>query len=384
MAKKRKETPPSTTLHDFFGKSGSTSVKKAKLDSSTRRPLKTKQNTSFAVAPEDIIVIESDDDEPVASRMVISKPDSDIKFVDEPPPKNSITGEARPSAAQKKNSRKIAKYENYAELKVENNSAEISKTSVAPVLLGVDDLELVQFGQPSALLLRSGTPQLRPSAEEFSFGSPVLLQPHTQLRPTSETSDFQVVQGDSDEDPNDLKPIPSEEQIPCSTPPIVVDKPRLDAAKPLVPPEEEWGTGDDELEFQDVIMEADDKMTIDVDVDLTVDTDDESSEERNTETCPICNMLLEGMEKLVRTEISSYQLLFYIYVYIAGYSRTRQQLYRLYCPTVLAQPLYQSIRRIMLRWAISQGTPSSIVLSATPCSSGAPASTQPCVREGEI
>ncbi|PSR72470.1 hypothetical protein PHLCEN_2v11684 [Hermanssonia centrifuga] len=298
MAKKRKETPPSTTLHDFFGKSGSTSVKKAKLDSSTRRPLKTKQNTSFAVAPEDIIVIESDDDEPVASRMVISKPDSDIKFVDELPPKNSITGEARPSAAQKKNSRKIAKYENYAELKVENDSAEISKTSVVPVLLGVDDLELVQFGQPSALLLRSGTPQLRPPAEEFSFGSPVLLQSHTQLRPTSETSGFQVVQDDSDEDPNDLNLIPSEKQLAYSTPPIVLDKPQVDDAKPLVPPDEEWGTGDDELEFQDVIMEADDKMTIDVDIDLTVDTDDESSGERNTETCPICSMLLEGMEKL--------------------------------------------------------------------------------------
>ena len=70
--------------------------------------------------------------------------------------------------------------------------------------------------------------------------------------------------------------------------------------------EEEWGTGDDEMDFLENEQMAgaggeDVSPEDEVDIDLTIDEDlDAPSDIPPDSTCPICGMLLQALQDLVR------------------------------------------------------------------------------------
>ena len=104
----------------------------------------------------------------------------------------------------------------------------------------------------------------------------------------------------------DLPEPPGEDRDLCSPTPDAVNA--GDPFSVVDPPasEEEWGTGDDEMDFlenEQVAGAGDDNVSPEdeVDIDLTINDDlDAPSDIPPDSTCPICGMLLQALQDLVR------------------------------------------------------------------------------------
>ena len=88
MSKKRKEAATqSSTLHDFFGKGRSPANKKPKTLSQNHTKKPPVKRERFTVAPEDIIVIDSDNEnEVIVKAEPVDDASSDVEILDQPPP----------------------------------------------------------------------------------------------------------------------------------------------------------------------------------------------------------------------------------------------------------------------------------------------------------
>lgn len=281
MAKKRKGSSQSSTLHDFFGKPGNAS-KKSKI---TKKSRKVSVNPkSLAVNAADIIVIDSDEDDASTGSALVIDIDSasDVEFV-------------QGSSIPRK----------YSGLKSEPHDSTVppmQRQAVGPpITCDIED----PFGEPSLLLPESYVATNILASADDGFGQPYLL-----VSPAGNAS-ISLPDPDSPDtalDPRDSLPHPQSDitngttsSIPAFIDPVVED--------------EVWGTGDDEIEAveDELGFELKDEYLdiaeVDVDVDLTLDDDtDAVITESSDEVCPVCGILLQALRGLVRFVASAWNV----------------------------------------------------------------------------
>lgn len=256
MAKKRKDSPQSSTLDHFFKKNSAStpgSNKKPKL----RTPASSKVTKStFAVSPDEIIVIDSDDDQP---KPFVPEDSSDIELVDDGP-------------SNARTSRAVA-----------------TRTQPAVVLPDLDTAEESAddfFGEPS-LLVEKPQPDI-PDDAGPDFGIPVLLHGEAENSlaiPYSESSGAHAVRpspyplqrSGADDDP-------LREQTSYTQP----------GSAGAESSEQVWELGDDEVDLGGADVTLEDVSEADIEQSLPEDVYD------LVQTCPVCDLLLDEMSQLVR------------------------------------------------------------------------------------
>ncbi|KAI0333874.1 hypothetical protein GY45DRAFT_189218 [Cubamyces sp. BRFM 1775] len=265
MARKRKQTPQSSTLLDFFGKglTGSTAktVKKARLTD----PATSKQNLAkVCVAnPEDIIVIDSDDDEVIC---VSPRPGSKPLQVHAAMPPRSKT-----------------RVQEVADPRSGELSAHACPPEEPP---GTDALaggvmKVKSEPQDVPPPLTSVDTPTHSTRDVSPFGYPALLVPKD-------------VDGAVGPPPTALNECSHDEESS-----LQVDT--LTQVVGALAETAEWNMGDDELEFIDVETRVKPEVSEEVDIDLTIDGEDLPVDDNGSvESCPVCTKRLHGLTVQVR------------------------------------------------------------------------------------
>ena len=330
MAKKRKEPAQSTTLDTFFKKGGNASNKKPKLrpEAGTKPSAKPKdKKLPFNIAPEDIIVIDSDDD---ANEPVLVDDSSDIEVVEEPlrtesyatgsakvPPTRivhslqstcKLSGNTLPNALADKS--ELSHSMSFGEPSLLGVTHErIPRVRTSPCTLAVEDEP--DFGTPSLLYdkpedvvsaappdasdpiadaaLFDGTNHTHARAQQSS-----LTQTETQASHPARPAPRPIQRSDSNEDL--FREGTSFLHRPVTTATLA----------------DQWELGDDEavaaiLASADVSPDDSQQPGFELPLhqqsDRALDDDDDDVE--LIQTCPICNALLDSFSALVSTPTGS-------------------------------------------------------------------------------
>lgn len=293
-AKKRKETPQSVTLHDFFaGKTSSSSnarnVKKARLTGKSSTQVKRE-------VPDEVIVIDSDEDE--VSLLPSATKAPKVTLLQDGERGRTPTPILADLSAPAYHSSELGEADGLVE-----------GTNIKSEL--VDDGD--DFGSAGGSLL-SGVPrdQFERDREPSLFGFPSILATQDQSE-----RDVAVPPKATDVSPLDC----SHDGVatPASIPPLFAEE-ACDVEDSLLG-NGDWDTGDDEMELFGVNNEVKAEETDSVDIDLTIDVDaefkaedrnsvdldltledddDASGQEKPVESCPICDRELVGLSTLVR------------------------------------------------------------------------------------
>ncbi|KAF7795044.1 hypothetical protein EIP86_006188 [Pleurotus ostreatoroseus] len=309
---KRKQTPQSSTLHDFFSKPGPSSVcKKPRLSSehlssSSKKPRARKP--VFNVAPEDIIVIEDDDEEPSSRYSQEHDASSDIEIIEGP-----LTPTARNSSNK-----------GSASLKSRHEQEGDSKDALdmpTPIKLDEEDL----LGTQILLLEQTYTLKVE-KQENDDFGFPSLLLPSgpPQHHPSDGDGPSNLPRNASTLDAAQSPPIPAAGPTAfgfdvCPSPAVLATPSESAPQTPAVPhpddgpaarpparkvPDDEWGMGDDEVAdgadaAADAIMldEADieDADAVEYELALQSQIADGQDAIADAEACPICGIFMHAM-----------------------------------------------------------------------------------------
>ena len=281
-SKKRKQTPQSATLHDFFSKAGPSSAnKKPKLG--LRKKSKGNSKCS-SISQAEIIVIESDEESTSlnVSQIAVDS-SSDIEILEGPPASQRAASSVKPG---------VEKLDKQG-LRLQSPPKQGTVVPL-PHLLSPNSSS---FGQPSVLLT---TPHISTCAQSIqgvdsiksSFHSsrgdvpgtaeePYYLRPH--LPHLSKSNDESHVQ------------CREEQTLAACLPEEGQETKTIEVEQSLTGVDESWGTGDDEMEFMEPEHQS---LTIDaardeVDIDLTLDEDLEAMNTTG-ESCPICCTSFEG------------------------------------------------------------------------------------------
>ncbi|KAI0339666.1 hypothetical protein BDW22DRAFT_577032 [Trametopsis cervina] len=261
MAKKRKDTPRASTLHNFFASQGTASAaKRPKLSSITPRRTVAVKKTS--PAPEDIIVIDDSDDD-----HAVETPSRPARAA----PKHSVSN-ARTSRAASGSGRGLPlRYTQESDSDVEVLESPIHKVAK----------DTMSFGTPTLLIDRESITS-GPAHEDMDFGRAVLLLQSGDGADTNSSVSTGAV---------GLKA-----SCPSSA---VSNTPRETIEDPV----EEWGTGDDE-------MDATNGESAFVTEPVAGPSNIIAARVENTERCPICDKELVGMNALVNLTYASRRICF--------------------------------------------------------------------------
>lgn len=305
MAKKRKDAGQSNTLDGFFAKAGSSSNKKPKLRPGTIAPAKAKK-IPFNISPEEIIVIDSDDDD--SRNPMIIDDSSDVEILDETQTALSAASgsklkatKAGASATAAQNSSKTATVSDNHETAIES----------------VDD-DNMSFGEPSLLVeATAGAPRTRATEDAFDFGLPTLLHGRSEELHSStsanayEPADDALLLDDQGHAQQDV-PAPRTEPEDCPRRPSPHPLQRSDSKEDLLQEgtslmqrpvatttssSDQWELGDDEAAVLGADLSPDDAEQADVELSLNEDAD--RGDVELVQTCPICDVLLDKLSALV-------------------------------------------------------------------------------------
>lgn len=290
MSKKRKSTPQSSTLLDFFGK-GPTSV--ATRDGKRPRLKTVPHKTTLKHKPlplEQIIVIDSDSD----SDDVVEV--SPIRF---PPKPTQTVGHG--------SCLKYRKAEPPYEISVLNALSAPTRSSLnrceAPFEAeGTNISSEPHLNEFPTAEQRFATPLLDPqdcdSRGPSPFGVPTMLVPAEQCQGPVPPVSGRSGQPDCSHGAMDDVSL---------SPPGDSDGLTIEQA---LPEEGDWDMGDDEMKPVNVDLTevtawvGTDEDSQSVDIDLTMEVDDTPTpEEQAVESCPICEKVLAGLSHLVRTQL---------------------------------------------------------------------------------
>ena len=269
MVKKRKQTPQSSTLLDFFGKGLTSSTARTAKKARLADPTYPKQDSakSYVAKSKDIIVIDSDDDE-----VICVSPRPGPK-----PVQTRKDGHSGLPPTSKTCAPHIADHVS-GELSAHTCHSDIP--SGTDVLIG----GLVSIKSEQQEVLPSSLPAGIPahgSRDISPFGFPELLVPRDVDNATGPP-------------PTTLKDCSHDRNssLQADIPPPV-DSAILEGA--------EWDMGDDELEFIDVETRVKPEVSEEVDIDLTIDDEDSRGDDGDlVESCPICTQRFVGMTAQVR------------------------------------------------------------------------------------
>lgn len=273
MAKKRKDTAQSATLDDFFQRGGPSSSKKPKLRA-TPQPASVKAKltkTPFNVSPDEIIVIDSDEDYPEVISVDYS---SDIEVLEAGPPGSSYTGSTTKAVAVKASPAP-------GDLPVQHAAHE-----------SMDDL----FGVPSLLLDGQPSPHTQSDNREDEgpdFGVPLLLRdvPMDASSSSATRSSDMVVDNlegrPSRPSPHPLQRTQSNEDL-LHEGTSYMQHDAIGSG-----PTNQWEVGDDEVGIAGADAFLDDIEEADIEQNLQDDIEDA------VQACPICKVLLDKMSHLV-------------------------------------------------------------------------------------
>ncbi|KAI8996416.1 DNA repair metallo-beta-lactamase-domain-containing protein [Trametes punicea] len=257
MAKKRKQTPQSSTLLDFFNKESAATYPRETKKPRVKECVTSQQRTvkKYSVPPEEIIVIDSDEDEVV----VCTSPGP------APKPMNSS-----PYGTQ----------ESYV---CKNEDAVVPAPAVVLGDLSPNvksELEDMFTGVPSTHSPLNG------SRDPSPFGFPDLLVPRTRQREVMPVESDLPGQKDCSQDRETADATaPDCPASPCNNL-DVVENPLLGDA--------DWGMGDDEMEFCDVEAQVKREYLDEVDIDLTLEDELSGTSNDRVESCPVCEKRLVG------------------------------------------------------------------------------------------
>lgn len=303
---KRKQPAQSSTLHDFFSKPGPSSVsKKPKLTPEHKKARARK--VPFDVAPEDIIVID-DDEEHAGGLAREQNASSDIEIIEKPLSRSRSTA----SKARQTDISSIGGREGH---KTYTKNALDASTS-AEALFGTQTLLLDEHVR---------VPKVEKQEEDDSFGFPSLLLPNSppEDRTSTRPSDFSVkplgvLQAASPSvsaaDPTafDVCPSPAVLITPNDTPQLpeasYLDKGSVACTSVSRLLDDEWGTGDDEVAVESdvkagAILDEDGDLEDADAAEYRLPTETAGSEDANAESeaCPICGTVIHAMGALVRS-----------------------------------------------------------------------------------
>lgn len=308
MSKKRKDSAQSSTLLDFFGKGGSPANKKPKTQTQNRSKKTPVKRERFTVAPEDIIVIDSDDEnDNIVKPEPLDADFSDVEIVDQPSSRN------RPSSRLTNGHSENVSPTKAASSHTSYGHAELLDPPPPPV-----DGAIESFGIPY-LLLEEG--------DNGSFGFPTLLNEPSKddLRIPKECSIPSTPMLESSNTPL-KRPLPvtsnsNEEQCPISKPKHTPN--RTNHLGVIDISDDEWGTGDDEMAVENTLNLDADISTTFPDIDLTLDDDPLEDVTPGSETCPICGLLFDAVSAMVSGTLSN-SLMSTIYGINIGNPTTRK------------------------------------------------------------
>ena len=279
MSKKRKATPQSSTLLDFFGKGSSTAgvrdTKKPRVKTVHHKP------TVKHEPSEEVIVIDSDDDvvevtpvrpapKPVptatATHAIHSAPGTSSKA--ESGSETTVLGDlSAPVCSSSKGCRADGRVPGPIVKSEPNITHALSMGSVTSVLPACND---------------------NGSREPSPFGFPDMLAPIAPEHPVMP-----------------VPPVSGPSGLPdCShdgaSEGAITHNPNGSTEEDIAG-DSDWDMGDDEMELLDVESQVKTEDTQTVDIDLTLDDDlPSTAEEQPVETCPICEKELAGFNAAVR------------------------------------------------------------------------------------
>ncbi|RPD53375.1 hypothetical protein L227DRAFT_400466 [Lentinus tigrinus ALCF2SS1-6] len=275
-AKKRKETPQSSTLLDFFGgkstSSNTRNVKKARL--AGKKSIQVKREV-----PDEVIVIDSSEEDDVVEVAILPSDTKEHRGEED-------FGRTSPILANFSTNVKCEPTE-------DQDGVGLSESS-----LSFDILE----------------PQDDQNREPSPFGFPTMLAVQGQSEPELAVPPKAAYPGPFDCSHDGTTTVASP-PLPTAEDASQVEDALLGAG--------EWGMGDDEMELCGLDPEVKAEESDSVDIDLTVDTDPEvkaedsssvdldltleddddcvpSGKEQPAESCPICEKELAGMSTVVR------------------------------------------------------------------------------------
>lgn len=296
MSKKRKEatSSQSTTLLDFFGKGGSPANKRPKTRTQTQSRSKKSpvKRERFTVAPEDIIIIDSDDENDFAVKPEpLDVTSSDVEIVDEPLSRSKSLSRLTDSHSENVSPTKAASSFKDAEL--------------LNALCPQEDTN-ESFGIPYLLLERGDE-----EPEDFTgeFGTPTLLNdpPGDGLHIPKECSVpcttilESTTNCSSSGRPNPASNTSNEKQSGIPNPKLEEDSGHHNDLGVIEISDDEWGTGDDEMAVENSLNLDADTSTTRPDIDLTLDDDPIEDVTPGSETCPICGLLFDALSHVVST-----------------------------------------------------------------------------------
>jgi hypothetical protein len=299
MAKKRKDAAQSTTLDNFFTKGGTSSNKKPKLRAGTNAPAKVKK-IPFNISPEQIIVIDSDDE---GSRQpLVVDNSSDIEVVEG----TVVADSCAASSSRATETRPVAII-----------AARVSTPLTAPRNNETADESTLDnemsFGEPSLLVDENVAPPRAPAVEDgLDFGLPSLLH-ETPEAPFSAASESVAgsLSSDGTGRAQQASPTPriETEDIPRRPSPRPLQRSDL-AEDPLregtslmqrpvasATSANHWELGDDEAVISSADVSLDDTEQANAELSLKHGADRGDIE--LIQICPICNTLLDRFSALV-------------------------------------------------------------------------------------
>ncbi|KAI0091470.1 hypothetical protein BDY19DRAFT_628318 [Irpex rosettiformis] len=285
MAKKRKDTAPSATLLDFFGRPERVvTVKKPRLSPIT--PSGTARKHAFA--PEDIIVIDDSDDErgPSGTREHVQR--ENLASGSKAQTDSAVICPATIVSARSVDSGDITVIGDSGDESLVStsripldNSAPRPQDATLDAGGSVNDPDALPDRRPDQSLEQPTLPHVNSTvcekSEHMGFGQPVLLMDSEEQR-SAPSSEPTAMLGEVS------CPSPQAGQEPIST-----IEPRVEA------PDYEWHTGDDEMAVVSIeeILPSDGEGAPE-------SQQPDISDENTIEQCPICALILLDMSLVVR------------------------------------------------------------------------------------
>ncbi|KAH9951149.1 DNA repair metallo-beta-lactamase-domain-containing protein [Amylocystis lapponica] len=257
MAKKRKQTLQSATLHDFFGKSGGTQVKKKlKFKSEAVDAEPAKPTTTIGVSTQEIIVIDSDDDSVEACR---TQAGGGVARTTQRT-RNAVASSSKLTSDIQSLSHIVVEGDDRHYKPSVSEAREAQRCASPPDAMKSPSTGASPFGQPS-VLLRS------PSQELSLFGTPTLLLPSN---PKSHPTTIAV---------QEVEMLDAEEQALWAT------------------QGEDWGMGDDEMDLVNpetvIEIDYDDEAEIDLTLEDTLSPLEDGK--ASVHTCPVCKKQMKNL-----------------------------------------------------------------------------------------
>lgn len=291
MANKRKQTPQASTLLDFFGKGATGSAPRQSKKPRTKPTASVKQSGRKRLpGPEDIIVIDSDEDD-----VDISAPQPCAK-----PLRSTSSNSAKqllPKNADPALNDKAPVLRDISALPSPSGSTQGTDTLAEDANVKSEP----DGSQESIAELRPSSPDK--SSESVSFGFPDLLVARDTQSKAAPSESPTLCRGDSSSE--------------CKTEDVAVFNASAPSAQDTREVEDallegdDWDMGDDEIEFVDVETRVKAEASEEVDKDLTLEEEADGTSGDGggaIESCPICDRQLIGMSTLVCPYLTSIPL----------------------------------------------------------------------------